>query len=77
MDPLLEPAETGSESTISVERTVMYLLGGLGIVLGFAVLLTTFAQVNRVTLKPSRGLPAASQPREAEIGGRTQNSSQR
>jgi hypothetical protein len=69
MDQFTDPTELPVEDAVSVDKTVTYVIGGLGIVLAFALILSTFVQVNRFTANSGRNEIAPVQPREAEIGG--------
>lgn len=69
MDPLTDPTESASNSVVSIDNTVTYILFGLGVVLAFALLLSTFTQVNRVAVKTTRPQVAPARVPQAELGG--------
>lgn len=69
MDPLHELTESGPSGAVLVDRTVSWVIAGLGVLLAFALILSTFSHVHRLTGKPSLNGSTPAEIGEAEIGG--------
>jgi hypothetical protein len=66
------PAGSDADPSAIVDRSVTYVMMGLASLLAFALILSTFLQVNRFTQKTTHTVPDEPvQPviRQAEIGG--------
>ena len=64
-----ESSNSEAEASQTVDRSVAWILAGLGVLLAFGLILSTFSRVNQFTRKPYRSDAPQAEHREAEIGG--------
>jgi hypothetical protein len=75
MDPLNNPIDADANDSATVDRTVTYVIVGLIVLMAFALMLSTFAQVNRITSKPTLHEAIPGEVRLPEIGRSTGSNS--
>jgi hypothetical protein len=70
METYTNDAEPQADAVLSVDRTVSNFLAVVGIVIGFALMISTFLQVNRATTNRSKAdsRPLGIMPGLPEIG---------
>ena len=71
MDPLNNPIDADANDSATVDRTVTYVIVGLVVLMAFGLILSTFAQVNRITAKPTLHEAVQGDVRLPEIGRST------